>query len=223
MTRFEPTGGLFGQGPLHPKQIRLLAFGGALFILMSFVVPPLSQTIAFPYGYVAILAIYWICYCIPAAILFAGKSPPVSARLSGARWFVIAGALALPVLVFWAAGTGHAVSGHVEFVVLAILVGAINGPLEEFAWRRPYRSNSFGSFGFEGVGLLMFTLWHVPLLYYAGVSYDFGAIGLLGGAFAMGFIWLKLTRVSGSVGWPAVSHALVNAAAFIPFFQSLQN
>ncbi len=186
---------------------------------MSAAVPAVSAAVAFPYSYVCILAIYWIIYCIPVAVGCAGDHPKVTVRLSRVRWPVIAVALALPCFVAIGAGTPGARFGDIELILLAIAVGAINGPLEEFAWRRTYRSNGSGSWRFEGLGLLMFTLWHIPLLLFSGVSYEFGALGLLGSAFFMGLVWLMMARATNSIGWPAVSHALVNIAAFIPFFQ----
>ncbi|UWR47029.1 CPBP family glutamic-type intramembrane protease [Phaeobacter inhibens] len=216
MTFFET---ISGRSRSYAAQIRLVLAGCALTVAMMFIVPLVSATIPFPYSYACLLGTYWIVYCIPVSLGCGGNHPRVTVKFAGTRWQIVVAALAMPILVAIGAGTVNVGLGHPELIVLAIAVGLINGPLEEFAWRRPYRSNGRGRLRFESLGLLIFTCWHVPLLLVSGATYDFGASGLLGGSFLMGLIWLLMTRATNSIAWPAVSHALVNIVAFIPLFQ----
>lgn len=209
---------IFLEAWMDDTQRRLVACGVLLIAVVSVVVPAISNAAGFLFGYVGVLAIYWVFFCIPVAVKYAGRRSSVSYSLKDTPILVIVLALALPVAVFFAAGTASALSGNLAIVMLAVVVGLIKGPLEELAWRRAYRANSNDSPWFELFGVCMFTLWHIPLLLHHGVTYDFGVVGLVGGVFFMGLIWSLLTRATGSVGWPMISHALVNIAAFIPFF-----
>ena len=102
--------------------------------------------------------------------------------------------------------------------MLAICCGVINGLLEELAWRRTFRANAIGQISFELLGLFFFTLWHVPLYFSHGISFDHDAAGLIGGAFLLATVWTFMTRASNSIGWPIISHMMVNIVGFIPMF-----
>ncbi len=134
-----------------------------------------------------------------------------------ALWIPLA-ALGLPCIVAIASGVLMVRDMPPGILLRSLLAASINGPLEELSWRRAFRANSNGGIGFELFGLFLFTLWHVPLYLTNGVSFDHGAIGLVGGSAVLGGVWLVMTRGGDSVGWPMISHALVNAAAFIPHF-----
>jgi hypothetical protein len=142
----------------------------------------------------------------------------VSVSFNAIPFWIPVTAIALPAIVFFSAGTIHWMRGEAYLLVLAIGCALINGPLEELAWRRTFRASSGGRLSFEILGLFLFTLWHVPFYFSHGVSFDHGAIGLIGGALFLGAIWLLMTRANDSVGWPIVSHSLVNIAGFIPLF-----
>ncbi len=184
---------------------------GAIVPLVTGALPPMA-------GYVAVLAIYWVGFCIPAALSFGG-GPRRAAIGAGSPcprlpWI----ARGPPLVVLVAAGPERWLGSDPRLLGIAVLCAAINGPLEELAWRRTFRANSDGRWWFELAGLGLFTGWHIPLFFARGVTFDHGAVGLVGGAFVLGAIWMAMTRANDSVGWPMISHALVNVAAFLPFF-----
>lgn len=185
---------------------------------MLAIVPSVTDMFSPMVGYISVLAIYWIGFCLPVALFYGQGSKRVTVSIKAPKLWIFALALALPVLVCIAANPARWVMTAPTLVGIAIICALINGPLEELAWRRPFRANSDGRFSFELLGLGLFTMWHVPLYFSKGVSFDHGALGLVGGAFILGAVWTFMTRASDSVGWPMVSHALVNVMAFIPMF-----
>lgn len=203
---------------LTTRQLSLVLAALLLSALMLAVVPAVTGFLEPMVGYVCVLIIYWACFCVPIAIIFGRGPGHVAIGLRVDRLWIPAVAFALPVVVFVAAGPMLWVSAEPGDLALAITCAVMNGPLEELAWRRGFRANSNGSVRYELLGLGLFTLWHVPLYLSEGVTFDHGALGLIGGAFALGAVWVFMTRVADSVGWPVLSHTLVNIAAFLPFF-----
>ena len=202
------------------RQLKLVGVSLFLVLAMSLVVGSLTSMLGPLWGYLAVFAIYWIGFCLPVAAVFGRGPEKVSLTLGTSIFWVPIVALGLPV----AAALGGGLLSLDEFpysiVVLGLIAAAINGPLEELAWRRSFRANSGGRLGFELLGLALFVLWHVPLLQSAGVSFDGGAMGLVGGAAALGAVWMVIVRVTNSVGWAMLSHGLLNAAVFVPHYVS---
>ncbi len=200
------------------RRHRLVLAGLGLALVMSVLVPVATHGFGPMAGYLAVMFLYWTGFCVPVAI-FLGDGPHlVRVRLDRSpRWIVFV-SLLLPLLVLIAAGSSAWTQAPRRIVAVALGAALINGPLEELAWRRAYRANSGERLPFELLGLGLFTLWHVPLYFAEGVTFDYGAVGLIGSPLALGAVWMTMTRRSDSVGWPVVSHTLVNAAAFVPFF-----
>lgn len=203
---------------LSKRQKNLLLSAVLLSVFMMAAVPFITHELGPFFGYLCIFALYWVCFCIPVAALFGAGETRVSLSLCVKPIWIPAVAIALPIGVFVGADTLSSAEAEISIVMLAVVCALINGPLEELAWRRTFRANSGGRVSFELVGLFLFTLWHVPLYFSNGVSFDHGAVGLIGGALMLGSIWAVLTRTSNSIGWPIVSHTLVNTAGFIPLF-----
>ena len=200
------------------RQISLVAYASVMIAVMAVIVPIVSAQLDPLLGYVSVLTIYWIGFCLPVAIVFRRGARQVDYSIQVRPHWVPALALGLPVMVALAAGSLTLDKPQVSLILIAIVVALINGPLEELAWRRTFRANSGGMFAIEFLGLLLFAGWHVPLLLTQDVSFDHGAVGLVGGAALLGAVWLLITRKTNSVGWPMISHAFVNIAAFVPHF-----
>lgn len=200
------------------RQIRLVFSAAMLIVAMAFIVPSVSMRFEPLMGYIAVLAIYWIGFCLPVAVIFGHGGRSVSFSIKQAPLWGPVTALGLPVLVALGAGLFALDRPQASLIAIAMGVALINGPLEELAWRRTFRAHSGGALRFELLGLLLFTAWHVSLLATHGVDFDHGALGLVGGAAMLGGVWVVITRATNSVGWPMMSHALVNMAAFIPHF-----
>lgn len=202
----------------HVRRRYLVLAGLGLTLVMSVTVPLLTRALGPMTGYLSVLALYWVVFCIPVSVLFGSGPDRVGIDLRWSPGWIGATALALPAAVLIATGPGRWIGAQPGILAVAGLSALINGPLEELAWRRTFRANSEGRLAFELLGLGLFTLWHVPLYFSKGVSFDHGAMGLVGSSLLLGAVWTVMTRRSDSVGWPMVSHALVNVAAFLPFF-----
>lgn len=200
------------------RQISLVFSAAAMIVAMVLIIPAVSMRFEPLTGYLLVLAIYWIGFCLPVAVIFGRGGRLVSFSVKQEPLWVPVAALGLPVLVAFGAGAFVLDRPYASLIAIAVSVALINGPLEELAWRRTFRANSGGGLSFELLGLLLFSAWHVPLLATHGVDFDHGALGLVGGAAVLGGMWVMITRATNSVGWPMVSHALVNMAAFIPHF-----
>lgn len=185
---------------------------------MLAIVPFVTSVLDPLVGYVCILAIYWVCFCIPVSLVYGRAPTRVAISLSAPNRWIPATALALPLMVFVAAGPMSWLQSEAYLLLLAVVCALVNGPLEELAWRRSFRANSNNRLSYELLGLGLFTLWHVPLYLSRDVSFQHGALGLIGGALFLGAVWTFMTRASNSVGWPLVSHTLVNVAGFVPLF-----
>lgn len=203
---------------LNPTQVKLIVCASAIVVGMLIVVPLVTSALSPLTGYLCVFAIYWTCCCIPLAAKFRDGNTNVSLGLRNSPIWVPIIAIILPIAVSFGAGTFEMLDAQINLIALAVLCALINGPLEELAWRRTFRANSEGSMVFEMVGLGLFTLWHVALYQSQGIAFDHGALGLIGGAFGLALVWTFLTRTNNSVGWPMLSHALVNTAGFIPLF-----
>ncbi len=203
---------------VSPRQLTLLLTAFGFCSLMFAIVPAVTGRFDPLVGYIAVLAIYWVGFCVPVSWVFRRGSIQVSTRLGMPKKWIPAVAIAVPVVVFIVSNTMSAFDSRWDLLALSAICALINGPLEEIAWRRTFRANSDGRLSYELLGLGLFTLWHVPLYFCRGVSFDYGAVGLIGGALLLGVVWTFMTRAANSVGWPMVSHTLVNLAAFPTFF-----
>jgi CAAX protease family protein len=201
------------------SQLKLVGASLLLVLAMALIVGPLTSTLGPLWGYLAVFAIYWIGFCLPVSIIF-GRGPetiPLTLGRSTVLWVPIV-SLGLPIAATVGGGLLLLDKFPYSIMALALVAAAINGPLEELAWRRSFRANSHGRLGFELLGLALFVLWHVPLLQSAGISFDGGAMGLVGGAAALGAVWMFMVRATNSMGWAMLSHGLLNAAVFVPHY-----
>ena len=205
---------------LSRQQRHLVLSGIVLSVIMAVLIPLGTRDFDPLTGLVGVFVGYWVFYCIPVALYFGRGLRPVAVGFDRSPVWVGFLALALPVAVFFGSGALNWLAAEPSLLMIAVGCAVINGPLEELAWRRPFRAYSHGRLSFEVIGLMLFTLWHVPFYFVHGVSFDHDAAGLIGGAFALGLVWMLMTRTTNSVGWPIVSHALVNAAGFIGLFAS---
>jgi membrane protease YdiL (CAAX protease family) len=118
--------------------------------------------------------------------------------------------------------SGYLLPNSVSWIAigLAVVFGTVNGFLEEFFWRGAYLEQGEGMAHFQALGVVLFSLWHVPLALVHGVTYEGGAFALVGGAIGLGVLWSVIAYQTGRIGWPIVSHVVTNVATFIGFISS---
>ena len=194
---------------------RRLILTGLGLVAAAFVVVPVL-TAWWPggfHGYVAVLAVYWVVFCIPVAVLSGAFRLGISFKVGRAVW--------VPVLVLLQA-LSYALYGLMqgwaglpwEALALGALAAFVNAPLEEFAWRGAYLATARRNPLVQTVGVWLFALWHVPLMLASGVTFGENAVTLLMGVFVLGSVWGIATYWAGTIGWPIVGHIIVNMVAF---------
>ncbi|MBE7732714.1 CPBP family intramembrane glutamic endopeptidase [Devosia faecipullorum] len=173
-------------------------------------------------GYLFSMTAYWLLFCLPVIGLYAlpnNDGRLFSEKLPWRDWWIIAILLAqvgIVAIVNFAPNTTMLTSGGMW---LALLIALINGPLEEIAWRGGF----LGTFrdrprlGFW-LSWVLFSAWHLPLAFSAGVVFEGGAMALVGGAAGLGLLWSWIAWRTGSVFYVALAHMLTNIFAFWVLF-----
>lgn len=203
------------------RQIALVSHAALLIGALFFIVPALTGWHP-QYGYLFVLTIYWLGFCLPVIgwhALPGNDGHLFSERLPWRDWWIIPLLLAqagLVAVVNFVPNTAILTQGG---MYLALLFAAINGPVEEMAWRGGF----LGAFrdrprlGFW-LGWGLFTAWHVPLALSVGIRFDGGAATLVGGAAALGLLWAWIAWRTGSVFYVSIAHGLTNIFAFWVLF-----
>lgn len=188
-----------------------VALVAGLFLL----VPWATQTLGPTRGYVLVAGLYWFGFCLPLGLYFTRgqRRQLLSLRTGGRRWvpwsvFGLAAILALAVVL------RPPETMSLTVLALALVAGAINGPLEELYWRGAWLAQFGKRLPLYLLGLGLFVAWHVPLGLAHGISYQGGMAALVGGAAAMGIFWAWLAWKTGAIGWAMLSHALTNMVVF---------
>ncbi len=199
-----------------------LVLHAALLIGELFFLVPVRTGWNVQLGYLLVLAIYWLGFCLP--VIWWHVRPLRDERLFSERlrwrdWFVPVLLLGQVTLVAAVALVPHTAILTTQGAMLAAVVGVINGPLEEIAWRGGFlrRFADRPRLGFW-LGWVLFTLWHVPLALSQGIVFDYGWVGLVGGAAALGSFWSWIAWRTGSVFYLAIAHALTNTITFWVLF-----
>lgn len=167
-------------------------------------------------GYFAVLALYWAFYCIPVGL--------AAWREGGARATLAVGPhVWVPLLiVLQVAGLAayFLFEGLAEvpwqWFAVGLVLALINAPLEELAWRGAYVSVAPKNPFVQTVGVWLFALWHVPLVFAAGVTFGASGFAIVAGSFALGSVWALAAFWTRSIGWPVLGHIGANALAFPP-------
>jgi membrane protease YdiL (CAAX protease family) len=205
-------------------QIGLVLHALALFGLMLVAVPWLGTVLGPQYGYLASLVLYWAVFCIPVIRLHVWhqRDPQLfSEKLPWRDWWVLLLLFVQLIVIAIAAVFPHTAVLSVPGIWLAALVGFLNGPLEETAWRGGFLMvfADRPRLGFW-LGWILFVLWHVPLTLAPGIVFEGGALALVGGAAGLGLFWAAIVWRTRSVFWVSVAHALTNAMTFWVLFDA---
>ncbi|OYX09058.1 MAG: hypothetical protein B7Z15_14600, partial [Rhizobiales bacterium 32-66-8] len=189
-----------------------------LIAVLLVLVPVLTQALGGPTGYLASLALYWLGFCLPviAIHVWRQRGPRLfSEQLAWRDWW-LPGLLALQVgVVGLVAVVPNTSLLTTHGALLAGLIGLINAPLEETAWRGGFMT-SFADrprLGFW-LGWVLFTAWHIPLALSHGIDFGGGWPSLVGGAAGLGLLWSWIAWRTGSVFWVSIAHVLTNLLTF---------
>ncbi len=165
------------------------------------------------WGYGAGLGFYWVCVLVPL-ILWRGGFQRAKFRLDLPSRPLIALNALLVLGVAGAAGIALWDNPLPLWVVGVMVLGALmNGTLEEVFWRGTLlRDNASKTAQF--CQIILFTAWHIALLFAAGVVVTGGAPALLGGAAFAGTLWTLARMQTGSIGFSILCHIGLNIFAF---------
>lgn len=207
--------------PAQPDRRSLLILASiGLIVAMWVLVPWLTERLGPSRGFFVIFCLYWFAFCLPLGLAFQGVRKArahLSYDLAGNGWVPWVVALQTGIV---AVGSWLLLPDHVPLLVIpiALFCGLINGFSEEFFWRGAYLAQGRGLRWFQITGVVLFTLWHVPLVFAHGIVYEGGPMALIGGAGVLGILWSIIANRTGCIGWTIVSHMLTNMAVFIGFF-----
>lgn len=206
---------------MSARQLALLAHAALLIGALFFIVPALTAWHP-QYGYLFALTFYWLFFCLPVIgwhALEGSDGRLFTEKLRWRDWWIIPLLLvqvSIVALANFVPNTSILTQGS---MYLALLIAAINGPLEEMAWRGGF----LGTFrdkprlGFW-LGWALFTAWHIPLALSHDIVFDGGALALVGGASALGLFWAWIAWRTGSVFYVSLAHMLTNVFAFWVLF-----
>jgi len=130
-------------------------------------------------------------------------------------WPVALACLASAMLLF-AAAFPYLLRLSPPVLAVVALAAVLNGTLEEAFWRGALVLR-LGPGDWSGAmsPVLLFTLWHVaPATVAARLDAPGGAVGVILGALALGVLAMASRLGSGSAGFGAMLHALVNLCTF---------
>jgi len=192
-------------------QIMLVAINTFIFLLLSFSLQGLMS-------FIAPFCIYWLLLIISFFYLKSNqkiissfqelfkKSQNALASITG----YIPAILVLAVTII-------PLTNELNFrlLTIAIVIGLINGFLEEVFWR-----GSIYNIKNKSVLILstvLFALNHCGFLF-LNIKYQGGAANLIGGPLLMGFIWLYAAKKNRSLTHVIIAHQIVNIFAFYSTF-----
>ena len=165
------------------------------------------------WGFGAALAFYWTFVLIPLIIWRRGFHKARFDVTMPAKWLTIASIV--PIVAVAGVATIAVLQDPLPLYILATvaLAAVLNGTLEEVFWRGTLLQDNASRN--EQIGqIMLFTGWHVALLFAAGVVVTGGPAGLLGGAAMAGVLWTLARMQTGSIGFGILCHIGLNLFAF---------
>ncbi|QEG42716.1 CAAX amino terminal protease self- immunity [Roseimaritima ulvae] len=183
---------------------------------MFVLVPTLTRWLGPAPGTLAVFALYWFGFCLPLGFVFqrpGQRRGLLSLKVGEQRWvpwsvLALVSLLAVAAWFEWPRPTPWAA------ITWALPLAVVNGFAEEFYWRGAFVTQAGGRRGLQVWGVVLFTAWHIPLVFAHGVSYH-GPIVVVGGAAVVGAFWGLIAARTGRIGWTVVSHILTNAIVFV--------
>ncbi|WP_108813800.1 CPBP family glutamic-type intramembrane protease [Loktanella sp. Alg231-35] len=165
------------------------------------------------WGYGAALAFYWICVLLPLILWRGGFA---RARFAVTRPSTVLTLLNIGPIIVVACVAAYALSQNIlpAYVLIAVALAALtNGTLEEVFWRGTLLLDD--ATANEQIGqIVLFSGWHIALLFAGGVVVTGGGLALLAGAAFFGILWTLARMQTGAIGFGILCHVALNVFAF---------
>ena len=141
--------------------------------------------------------------------------------LGPTKSFLFSALAFIPALgVFFVAALPILGSLKLVIMIAGILIGSLNGILEEIFWRglaianlKEFKNHLFVA----SISLVLFAVFHFSFLMLS-LNYQGGAINLVASALLMGALWYFVGLKTGTIKYGIFAHQLVNAFAFSSLF-----
>ncbi|HWA35991.1 MAG TPA: CPBP family intramembrane glutamic endopeptidase, partial [Cyclobacteriaceae bacterium] len=165
-------------------------------------------------GYFFGFLFYWIFWCLTIPIVLIGKTgiaslyTPTHLR-HGAGKLTNVFLLLMPLTLAYGYEFPRVVgNANVSVILISAILSVVNASVEEILWRGAFQKvlgNSnliilFSSFGF--------AIWHFAPQLVFGNRHPGGSASFVAVAFLLGLAYAQVTRSTGSILWPTVSHIL---------------
>ena len=177
-----------------------------VFFLTTRIMPPLL-------GYLVGLAFYWFVVLLPL-LIWRGGLQAHRLRLNWPkRNVVVINAVLILGVAIAAILELHENMVALWVLILVTIAALLNGTMEELFWRGTLLRDD-ADVSAQALQLVLFTGWHIALLFAHGVEVTGGAFGLFGGAAVGGALWTYTRMQTGTAGFGALSHVGLNLFAF---------
>ncbi len=193
-----------------------------MLIYYSCLIPPLmiilfwitSSRLGKTVGYFLPYSIYLIILLV-GSILFFKKKIDKSKPITNHRIFYYICAFVPVIATFFVAFLPTIPFIKIKLLLLLIVYSLFNGVLEEVFWRITYKKVFENNIVLSYIiPTVIFSSWHFALLFASGVSYNGGALALVGGASVMGAIWGFVSYKTNNYKVIISAHLLANFFAF---------
>jgi len=201
---------------LNRPQLALTLHAIAIIGVLAVAVPALAQAFGMRTGILLALPVYWLVFCLPviAVHIWPQRGDIFTERLAWRNWWVpillLVQVLAIAALLF----VPHTAMLTTHAAMLAAIIGLINAPLEETAWRGGFLRVFVDKrrLGFW-LAWILSTAIHLPLLLGAGLTFGGAWPVLVGVAALLGLFWGWLVWRTGSVFWTSMAHGFTDILA----------
>ncbi len=172
-------------------------------------------------SYILGLLGYWLCLVVTVFLLVKKDRELISkvlALIANSKKSSISVLAFIPViLVFIVAIIPSIEQLTIRVVICSTILGIYNGLIEELFWRGITIIKSDGSLLFVVCSTVLFGIYHFAYLVLS-LTYQGGALALVGGALVMGIIWLTVSLKTKSITASIIAHQIVNIMAFSSLF-----
>jgi membrane protease YdiL (CAAX protease family) len=201
---------------LNRQQFALTLHAIAIISVLAFALPALVEAFGTRNGILLALPLYWLGFSLPVITIhvWPQRGDLFTERLAWRNWWVplllLVQVLAVAAILF----VPHTAMLTTHAAMLAAIIGLINAPLEETAWRggflRVFADKPRLGFWLAWV---LSSAMHVPLLLSASLALGIAWPILVAVAALLGLFWGWLVWRTGSVFWTSMAHGFTDILA----------